>query len=200
LCPPPPPPPSSPPSPPPHHRYLRKLTANANGDLANPPPLPPHIANQKSYETGSSKNAEEFSVEDDGAPDSSSKTEEVKNFALSSVDAFDELVANGVAVEITTAAAVASTTPITQETVVSLSVSAYKWEPSSGVARAFASTDNDPNEGRLTFVVGKGHVTEALDVGVRRLCPGDTGVIVGNSSYGYGEIGLPGLVNSKSYV
>jgi hypothetical protein len=116
------------------------------------------------------------------------------------VDAFDELVANGVAVEITTAAAVASTTPITQETVVSLSVSAYKWEPSSGVARAFASTDNDPNEGRLTFVVGKGHVTEALDVGVRRLCPGDTGVIVGNSSYGYGEIGLPGLVNSKSYV
>lgn len=65
---------------------------------------------------------------------------------------------------------------------------------------SFSSTDVDPNYDRLTFVVGKGQVTQALEEGVQRLVVGDEAVIVGAPSMCYGDIGLPGYVSGKSYV
>ncbi|GMH46893.1 hypothetical protein TrRE_jg11457 [Triparma retinervis] len=65
---------------------------------------------------------------------------------------------------------------------------------------AFASTDVDPNYDRLTFVVGQGHVTQAIEEGVKRLIVGDEAIIVAAPSKCYGDVGLPGFVSGKSYV
>ena len=52
----------------------------------------------------------------------------------------------------------------------------------------------------MKFVTGKSHVTPALDKGVQQLFVGQKGVVVGAPRLCYGDAGLAGYVNAKSYV
>merc|ERR1712159_253050 len=121
-----------------------------------------------------------------------------KQFTLQNCSSFEELVSKGLAVEIYKGSG--RDEPIEDKSIVSIKCCAMKWEPSVGLARTFACTDTEPNEDILRFVVGMGHMTEALDLGIREFDVGDSGAIVCNPTLGYGISGLPGFVNSKSFL
>ncbi len=176
--------------------YLRKIGTGSEGG-GKVPPLPPHIG--KGQQSGQIVNV----TPDEARRDSAARRMSDAGllpipFSLKTTSAFDELIERGLTVEIfnlnpTTDATVGS------GVVVAVECTAMKWQPSSSLASPFASTKSDPNYDKLTFVTGQGQVTEALNLGLQRFNVGDEGVIVASPEYCYGEAGLAGLVNSKSY-
>ena len=146
-----------------------------------------------------------------------------KQFALRTTQGFDELINTGLTVEkvpppAAAAAADASlpspetTTPPQQQQQqpigagdkVTIHCRGFKWEPYQCTSRLFASThaadSGLANDEVLSFQVGRDQVATALDLGIQRLSVGDSAFIVGSPAMCYGAAGLPGLVNSQTFV
>jgi hypothetical protein len=99
---------------------------------------------------------------------------EERDFALKTLDAFDDLLDKGVAVEMIESGNKSSATesssvrtPITQGIAVTVHCTAYMWDGSSSRIKAYVST-RQPDVSTLRFVVGKDAVTRGLDEGVQR--------------------------------
>jgi hypothetical protein len=196
-------------------QYLRKLGNLNNGISATPPALPPLISQSskegrdgrgadgadKSGKSGSRLTSKSTVTEELSGGGSNKKDNgDIQPFTLKTMEGFDELIVDGITVELDATGMDATGTKAVDGDVVSINITASKWEPSSSIIRKFSSTDDDPNASTLRFVVGKGNVTEAIDHAVKSIPVDRSGVVVCNSSYGYGDIGLPGLVNSKSFL
>jgi len=188
--------------------YLQKIvnkdrTGSDSSDSV--PPLPLHIMK------GGKTAADNGTTIDDDSGKGGESIDEIKEFGLETTEAFDELLSTGMVVEIKqtnpsdinsvmggdSGGACCGIGFIGDKMVVTCDVSVMKWEPSNSIARVFSKTTSSTP---LIFTTGADHVTPALDAGVRRLFKGQSATIVGCPAMCYGEAGLAGLVNAKSYI
>ncbi|CAM9256338.1 unnamed protein product [Chrysoparadoxa australica] len=118
-------------------------------------------------------------------------------FGMRSLEAFDDLVDKGVAVEYLNSDDIPPETgACTKGKLVVLQATAYQWDGASNSMREYASTDGND----LKFVIGSGAVTSGLEMGLQRLSPGDEAYIVSSPNCAYGEAGHPPYVPKHSHV
>ncbi|KAG5192979.1 hypothetical protein JKP88DRAFT_260850 [Tribonema minus] len=73
-------------------------------------------------------------------------------------------------------------------TIAALRCDAFSWDGASNCMRWYAGTAKGGDDASLlTFQLGAGHVTEALDEGIQRLSPGHSAAIIGTPAKAYGE-------------
>lgn len=158
----------------------------------NPPPTPPRPASFMQI------SEDIIAINEQLATLSNISYDSVKGgcrFSMRSLDAFDDLMNIGVAIEFDSNSSNdnSSATPITSGTYVQFMCTAMTWNGSSAESFIFA-------ESQLKFVVGRCHVSRGMDVALLRLKEGDTANVICSPNKAYGEQGLPPVVPPNSNI
>jgi len=103
-------------------------------------------------------------------------------FAINSIEAFDALVDNGVAVELKTSGNSGSKVPPGSR--VTLSCSGLIWDGANTIAQEYST-------GTVSFTIGKNHVTPGLEEGVLQLGENDEADIISAPLLAFGDAGQP---------
>ena len=103
-------------------------------------------------------------------------------FSINSIEAFDALVDNGVAVELKTSGNSGSKVPPGSR--VTLSCSGLIWDGANTIAQEYST-------GTVSFTIGKSHVTPGLEEGVLQLGLNDEADIISAPLLAFGDAGQP---------
>lgn len=103
-------------------------------------------------------------------------------FSINSIEAFDALVDNGVAIELKTPGNSGSKVPPGAR--VTLSCSGLIWDGANTIAQEYS-------KGNVSFTLGKSHVTPGLEEGVLQLGLNDEADIISAPLLAFGDAGQP---------
>lgn len=115
-----------------------------------------------------------------------------REFSITSLAAFDELMDNGIAVEYLNGEAPTGAL-IQSGYKVELDIVAMTWDGASTSTNIFARE-------KLSFIVGQDQVTRGLDAAMLKLCNGTKATIIVAPKLGYGENGINTIVPPNSHI
>jgi hypothetical protein len=114
-----------------------------------------------------------------------------KEFSITSLDAFDELMNEGFCIEFITKSE--SARKLRRGSRVSVHCSASLWDGAATVIHQFS-------EGDMCFTVGCGQVSVAMDKALLLLEEGDSAMITSSPQLAYGVVGHPPYVPPNSHI
>jgi len=140
-------------------------------------------------------------------PDASTKPKAlriVQNYALGSLESFDQLLDDGFTMEVEgkLAPQPSGATPENGDLVV-VSYVAYLWDAQNQAIIEFAASDakdRQGNIGPMSFTVGAGDVIKGLEYAVKEMAKGESARVTVKPDYAYGAVGLPPDVPPHSHL